>query len=103
MHAGKRIAVVVPAFREARLIGRTLSAIPQFVDVILLVDDASDDDTVGAALRVDDARVRIVQHACNRGVGAAIVSGYTEAFALGADVAVVMAGDAQMDPNDLPA
>lgn len=103
MHAGKRVAVVVPAFREGRLIRRMLSAIPQFVDVILLVDDASDDDTVAAARSVDDPRLRIVQHVHNRGVGAAIVSGYAEAFSLGADVAVVMAGDAQMDPLDLPA
>jgi glycosyltransferase involved in cell wall biosynthesis len=103
MHAGKRVAVVVPAFREARLIGRTISAIPQFVDIILVVDDASDDETVVVAQSMDDPRVRIVQHPENRGVGAAIVSGYAEAFALGMDVAVVMAGDAQMDPLDLPA
>lgn len=68
-----------------------------------MVDDASDDGTVAAAREVDDTRVRIVQHVANRGVGAAIVTGYGEAFRLGADVAVVMAGDAQMDPADLPA
>lgn len=103
MHAGKRVAVVVPAFREARLIRRTLGTIPEFVDTIIVVDDASDDGTGDVAASAGDARVRVVRHAINRGVGAAIVTGYDEAFRLGVDVAVVMAGDAQMDPADLPA
>lgn len=96
------MAVVVPAYREARLIGRTLRAIPAWIDDVVVVDDGSDDDTAGAAERHGDRRVRVVRHPTNRGVGAAIATGYRHAFEAGADVAVVMAGDAQMDPDDLP-
>ncbi len=96
------MAVVVPAYREARLIERTLTAIPPWVDDIVVVDDGSDDDTADVARRHDDRRVRVYRHTKNRGVGAAIATGYRHAFEAGADVAVVMAGDAQMDPIDLP-
>jgi len=103
MYRGLRVAVVVPAYRESRLIGSTIRGIPSFVDRIVVVDDASEDATCAAAEAVGDARVHLVRHDVNRGVGAAIVTGYRISFDDGADVAVVMAGDAQMDPNDLPA
>lgn len=103
MFEGARVAVVVPAFDEARLIDRTLARVPAFVDLVVVVDDASRDDTAARARACGDARVVVVTHALNRGVGAAIASGYDAAFRAGADVAVVMAGDAQMDPADLPA
>jgi dolichol-phosphate mannosyltransferase len=99
----KRIAVVIPAYREERLIGRTLRGLPGFVDSVYVVDDGSPDDTSGAALAVADARVQVLRHAHNQGVGAAIVTGYRAALVERADVVAVMAGDAQMDPNDLPA
>lgn len=99
----KRVAVVIPAFREARLIGRTLSTLPRFVDAIYVVDDGSPDDTSNAALAVADTRLRVIRHAENLGVGAAIVTGYRAALLEHADVIAVMAGDAQMDPADLPA
>jgi dolichol-phosphate mannosyltransferase len=99
----KRIAVVIPAFCEARLIGLSLSTLPSFVDAIYVVDDGSSDDTSRAALAVGDVRVRVLRHATNQGVGAAIVTGYRAALAEQADVVAVMAGDAQMDPADLPA
>jgi len=95
------VAVIVPCFREARLIQRTISGIPAFVDQIVVVDDASDDGTAAAARACHDARVELVIHSKNRGVGAAIVSGYRAAATSGADVLAVMAGDAQMDPADL--
>lgn len=97
------VAVVVPAYNEARLIGRTLASIPAYVEQIVVVDDASSDDTARSAQALGDRRVEVVRHRENRGVGAAIVTGYRRAFARGADVCVVMAGDAQMDPRDLSA
>ncbi|HEY6725915.1 MAG TPA: glycosyltransferase family 2 protein [Polyangiaceae bacterium] len=99
----KRIAVVVPAYREERLIGRTLAGIPAWVDAIYVVDDASPDATADAARAGSDPRLRVLRHAENRGVGAAIVTGYQRARAEGAEVVAVMAGDNQMHPDDLEA
>jgi len=97
----KRIAVVIPAFREAKLIRRTLTTLPNFVDAVYVVDDASDDGTAREARAVADPRVSVLCHEQNRGVGAAIVTGYRAAFAAQADVTAVMGGDAQMDPTEL--
>lgn len=96
-----RVAVVVPAYRESRLIARTLSTLPGFVDAVFVVDDASDDGTSEAARAALQGRGAVITHAENRGVGAAIVTGYRAALAAQADVLAVMAGDAQMDPEDL--
>jgi dolichol-phosphate mannosyltransferase len=99
--AARSIAVVVPAYNEARLIARTLAGIPAYVQHVIVVDDASCDDTAERARALGDPRVEVLRHAHNRGVGAAIVTGYRRAFARGAEVCAVMAGDGQMDPSDL--
>jgi glycosyltransferase involved in cell wall biosynthesis len=96
-----RIAVIVPAYREERLIARMLARVPAEVDAVFVVDDASPDGTRIAALAVADPRVCVLSHAVNRGVGAAISTGYRAAVDAGHDVLVVMAGDDQMDPADL--
>ncbi|HLV67063.1 MAG TPA: glycosyltransferase family 2 protein [Polyangiaceae bacterium] len=103
MWSSARIAVIVPAYREARLIGRMLRRVPAFVDAVVVVDDASDDDTSAAARAIGDPRVQVIRHPENRGVGASIATGYQHAAAAGADVLAVMAGDDQMDPDDLEA
>ena len=108
MYRELRIAVVIPAFNERRKIVDTVATVPDFVDHILVIDDASGDDTaqqagLAALGRGEPARVEVIRHAANRGVGGAITTGYLRALALGADVAAVMAGDGQMDPGDLPA
>ena len=103
---GSRVVVVVPAWNEAPRIARVVRGIPEWVDSIVVVDDASTDGTVDAARAAGDGRVAIVEHAHNRGVGAAIASGYRRALASPGDprdAFVVMAGDGQMDPGDLPA
>src|ERR1043165_5221620 len=101
-----RVAVVVPAFNERHKIVETVATIPAFVDHVLVIDDASHDDTAGqaelaAVRRAEPARVEVIRHTANRGVGGAITTGYRRALATGVDVAVVMAGDGQMDPADL--
>jgi glycosyltransferase involved in cell wall biosynthesis len=98
---GKTVAVVVPAHDEEELIGTTLAGIPPFVDRVYVVDDGSRDATAERARAGGDARVEIVAHEANRGVGAAIVTGYKRALADAVDVVCVMAADNQMDPADL--
>jgi len=101
MLAGKRVAVVVPAFDEERLVGETIRGIPEFVDKIYVVDDASHDGTSAAVEAVGDPRVLLIQHERNSGVGAAIVTGYRQALEDEAGVTCVMAADNQMDPAEL--
>jgi glycosyltransferase involved in cell wall biosynthesis len=101
MIEGKTIAVVVPAHNEAQLIGATLAGVPEFVDRIIVVDDASGDGTAEQARAAGDGRVEVVRHERNGGVGAAILTGYRRALADEIDVTAVMAADNQMDPEDL--
>jgi glycosyltransferase involved in cell wall biosynthesis len=104
MLEGKRVAVVVPAYNEATLLPQTLAGIPQLVDRIYVVDDASTDATAEEARKAAaaDSRVVVITHEKNRGVGAAIVSGYKRAIEDRIDVTCVMAADNQMDPAELP-
>jgi dolichol-phosphate mannosyltransferase len=95
------IAVVIPAYNEERLLPKTLASIPDFVDQVIVVDDASRDATSESALRSERPGLTVARHAQNRGVGAAIVTGYKLALRQEADIVVVMAADAQMDPADL--
>lgn len=100
-----RVAVVVPAFNEERWIAETVRRMPAFVDDVIVVDDASRDATSREAERagraLEGVRVDVIRHADNRGVGAAIVTGYKRAREKGAAVTAVMAGDGQMHPEDL--
>src|SRR5919109_176175 len=85
----------------AALIGVTLASIPYFVDRIYVVDDHSSDGTAAAVRDLDYARVELIEHERNEGVGAAILTGYRRALEDRVDVTAVMAADAQMDPADL--
>jgi glycosyltransferase involved in cell wall biosynthesis len=96
-----RVAVIVPAHDEALLIARMLDRIPAFVDAIYVVDDASQDATAQIVEQRCEPRITLLRHALNRGVGAAIVTGYRAALEGDAEIFVVMAGDDQMHPDDL--
>jgi glycosyltransferase involved in cell wall biosynthesis len=98
---GKRVAVVVPAHNEEKLIAETIRGIPGFVDRVYVVDDLSTDGTVEAVRALADQRVEVIEHERNLGVGGAILTGYQRALAERVDVTAVMAADAQMDPDDL--
>lgn len=100
---GKRIAVVVPAYNEERLIERTLSTLPAFVDRVFVVNDGSKDATLERirALAAADPRIVPIDHGVNRGLGQALITGYLAARESDADVVAIMAGDAQMAPSDL--
>ncbi|HEV3031560.1 MAG TPA: glycosyltransferase family 2 protein [Polyangia bacterium] len=106
MFRGRTVAVVIPAYNERDKIAATIRSVPGYVDHILVVDDGSSDGTAAAARRHAGRRrggvVEVLRHEVNRGVGAAIASGYARAVALGVQVTAVMAGDGQMDPADLP-
>jgi glycosyltransferase involved in cell wall biosynthesis len=104
MFHDNQLAVVVPAYNEEHLIGTVIETLPAYVDYIVIVDDCSKDNTVevvkGYCAR--DQRVVLLEHEKNQGVGGAIVTGYKWARDREIEVTVVMAGDAQMDPADLP-
>ncbi|MBV0894320.1 glycosyltransferase family 2 protein [Microbacterium sp. NC79] len=102
MYKNAIIAAVVPAYREEKMIAKVITTMPSFVDHIVIVDDCSPDGTSDAVRAVNDPRVTLIRHEVNKGVGGAIITAHRAALDLGADVNVVMAGDAQMDPHYLP-
>ena len=104
MYKQKTIAVVVPAYKEEELIEETLSSIPEYVDKIYAVDDGSPDETFNLIQKMakKDSRIVPIKVIKNGGVGATIVTGYKKSLEDGMDIAVVMAGDNQMDPDYLP-
>ena len=90
MYREKIIGVVVPAYKEEKLIGRTVTTMPDFVDHIIVVDDCSPDRTseVVRELGEKDSRVVLLRHEQNQGVGGAISTGYVWCRDNDVDVAV---------------
>ncbi len=106
MYKDKKVCVVVPAYNEETQIGIVIDTMPDFVDYIVIVDDCSKDKTVEQVKNYQNKghkKVVLLQHEVNQGVGGAIATGYKWARDNDIDAAAVMAGDAQMDPEDLPA
>lgn len=101
MISGRRVAVVIPAFRVERQISGVLERVPPFVDDIFVVDDASPDGTAAAVGASKDARVRLLKHSKNSGVGGAMATGMAAALGSGADLIVKCDGDGQMDPGEI--
>jgi glycosyltransferase involved in cell wall biosynthesis len=100
------VAVVVPCYNEESKVGSVIRTMPAFVDRVYLVDDASKDDSIQVAeLAASNGAMELVviRDNTNAGVGAAICRGYKRAYVDNFDLVVVMAGDGQMDPNDLHA
>lgn len=98
MYKGKRIAVIIPARNEERLITPTLEKVPAFVDQIFVVNDGSTDQTRQKILdrHAIDQRVTLLDHEKNMGVGAATVTAYTKARDGRFDITVAVGGDDQM-------
>ena len=105
MYKENKIGVVIPSFNEEKFIETVIRGIPEYVDRVYVVDDFSNDNTHSIALKVaeiDQGRITVFRHEHNFGVGKAIVTGYKHCLSDNMDIAVVMAGDNQMDPAQLP-
>lgn len=94
---GQKIVVVMPAYNSAKTLAQTVADIPRdIVDEILLVDDASSDETVKLA---GDLGLKVFQHERNFGYGRNQKTCYREALSRGADIVVMVHSDYQYSPN----
>jgi dolichol-phosphate mannosyltransferase len=97
------VAVIVPCYRVRDQVLDVIEAIGPECTGIYIVDDGCPDGSGRYVLEhATDPRVRVLFHQTNRGVGAAVLTGYRAALADGADVLVKIDGDGQMDPSELP-
>ena len=98
--------MVIPAYNEELLIGRVIETMPDFVDWMIVVNDNSSDETAEVVEGYKEScreRLVLINLEHNLGVGGAICEGYKWAREHSIDLTAVMAGDAQMSPDDLPA
>lgn len=106
MYRNRKVGVVVPAYNEESQIAMVIDTMPEFIDCIVIINDCSTDktsNTVQSHPLFGRERIHLIEHSHNQGVGGAIATGYKWCRNQGFDIAVVMAGDGQMDPKDLPA
>ena len=97
MIAGRKVAVVLPAYNAARTLRQTFAEIPhEVVDDVILTDDASRDDTVAIAQELE---IHVLRHDRNRGYGGNQKTCYTAALARGADIIVMLHPDYQYTPR----
>lgn len=98
---GKRVITVLPAYNAGRTLKQTVHELDRaIVDEVLLVDDASTDDTL---LRAEELGVITIRHEKNRGYGGNQKTCYRAALELGADIAVMVHPDYQYSPLLVPA
>jgi glycosyltransferase involved in cell wall biosynthesis len=100
MIENKKIVVFMPARNTGHLLTQTYNDIPEnFADQIILVDNASLDNTVEVAQSLG---MKVIRHEKNLGYGGSLKTGYATAIKEGADVVVMLHSDNQYDPNFLP-
>ena len=98
-----KIAAVLPCYKSKDQVLRVIDRIGPEVSYILVVDDACPNHTGNHVVTTGrDPRVTVLFHTENQGVGGAVVTGYREALALGADIVVKIDSDGQMDPTLVP-
>ncbi len=98
------VAVVIPCYRVEHKIGPLIASLPPFLKHIIVVDDASPDETAAIVMEAakQDSRIILLRHPGNQGVGGAMLTGFRKALALNAQIVVKLDGDGQMDPAHLP-
>jgi glycosyltransferase involved in cell wall biosynthesis len=96
MYANKKVIVVLPAYNAAKTLEKTVAELPDLVDEIILVDDASHDNTAEIAKKLG---LFVYCHAKNSGYGANQKSCYRLALERGADIVVMVHPDYQYDPR----
>jgi glycosyltransferase involved in cell wall biosynthesis len=103
MFRNKRVVVVMPAYNAAKTLRRTYDEVMQqeIVDLVIVVDDASHDDTVELARTLPNTKVHT--HPTNRGYGANQKTCYQLALAEGADIIIMVHPDYQYTPKLIPA
>jgi glycosyltransferase involved in cell wall biosynthesis len=94
-----KIVAAIPCFNEERCIGSVVLKTKKHVNRVVVIDDGSSDATAEVA---SEAGASVYQHSRNRGYGAAIRSGIEKGRELGADILVILDGDGQHDPKDIP-
>ena len=99
------VGIAIPCFNEESNLPKVIHGLPAWIDSIVIVNDASNDATAAVAsqLMTNDKRISLIDSTENKGVGASIASAMMLLRDNNIDVAVVMAGDNQMDPKYLPA
>ncbi len=103
MYRNKKISLVIPCYREEKLIKPTLENVPELIDKIYVIDDASPDNQNEVILKCaeKDPRIELLKHKINQGPGGAVITGYSEASKDGYDIVVVVGGDNQMPLDEV--
>jgi glycosyltransferase involved in cell wall biosynthesis len=104
MYRNNKVGIFVPAYNEEENIGEVLDTMPDYVDIILVVDDCSKDDTIGVVKKhmKKDKRIVLEANAQNQGNGYGAKLAYQKLAELGADLIAPMAGDGQTEAQYLP-
>lgn len=100
MYRQKSVAVVIPCYNEEGKIGKTIEKVPKdIVDVILVIDDGSTDNT---AKEAELMGVAVLKHKINMGTGAALRTGFEYVLKENYDICIQIGGDDQFDPTQIP-
>jgi dolichol-phosphate mannosyltransferase len=100
-----KIALVIPAYRVENEIKDVLSALPGYIQYIIVIDDCSPDrsgEIISMCAELDN-RIHLIRHKQNQGVGGAMITGFKKALDFEAEFIVKVDGDGQMNPDYLPA
>lgn len=110
MYKNKSVCVVVPAYNEETQISSVIDNMPDYIDKIIIIDDASTDNTKQVVkkkienneIENKNKKIILIEHQKNQGCGGSLISGYLWAKENDFDIVVRMDGDGQMSIKNLP-